>query len=1161
MASLKDARKRLADIFSQPKVTNALKAAQSAYNLVTPPTPARQIFQQVAPKAIKMGAEGIQSNNRDIAGLVMGVAQMANRAVGNNNRVPNQLRVQDIPKRKKLANALFGADQTIRTPLGSQEYLEKEYNVPKVAGLGLGLAMPILSVLPGGGSKKTVAKKAASKADDVAKGVKSTLKVKPSTNVGKLKNSGIDTFTDLSKKIKFIDGRKTSINDVETVLGVNKDKIDDYVKGTKTGYGKIPTMLRGIEADTSKMVGAMLESKNPVIRGVGNSLRGFGSGLGKSSEDVARSLEFKGMQDYAIELQDRVMRYSHEVLNKDPKSLARVYAHLSPEDSGKLIKFNELTPDEREVANVYRVVSDFINQQNFDNGFISEANYLKNKGGKYMPRLLDVFEYPEEISKFIKKTGIKIDDAPYLKKGELTKFKKEHLIKDPGYLLGKRLRQTMFNDSVVKMSNALKNTPHVSDEAREGFVKLSDNKLYGALSGKYIKKNIYEDMVGFYSTHDGAQKFLDLMDKYDNNVVRKNFKKLMTVYNPGTHMGNMTSNPIFAWMNGIAPQKYIKQVPFAIKQEKTKGALYRHLQKSGIVGTDLMKKDLADLSASVMSQVDDPTILKKIKGVDQQLINAYSKTDDVAKIAALKHWLDAGYTLEAATERVMRGFQNYNLVGYLYNIGAKTPLLGNPFVRFKGDWLRLVKNSMIDNPFHIASGLIAWQLFTTGMSKLSGETDEDRKTREGRLGAARFPGTDISTSVQTPFGELNASRLLGSVAMNDIGGKNLTGDLSDYSPFLIPQKSDKTGGLYNVSGDPVAGPLLSMAFDTDFRGKSISDPDSYAPGSSTLTNQEQNTNRAKFLARSYTPPVGNAVKDVVDAAAGKENFYGKEMSPGQAFLRLFPGVKVEKFGPEEAQAQRDREAGFADSKADALNRKIGTIENQLARGEITPEQAMSRIEALSDQRGTALEEAGYGEVRKDGGKYKVLINDEIKTINVGRVTSLPESNNFEKSIKRAKAFELSDDIITLLPQSQQQEALNELGISPSDAKYHYIAKQTNDAKVSYLQDQMPRYTDRNQLIGALVQGRAEINNKIFSTGTLLDDLQDLGYITKDEAKYIESIKSINGNLVSKKSGGKKAKAPTLKIKLPKRTKALKTATLKTIKPIKLQNIKKTKAPK
>lgn len=139
------------------KASQALNVAKGVYNLVTPNTPARQLIQQVAPKAINMGVQGIQSTNRDIAGLGMGVAQMANRAVGNNNRVPNQLPVQNIAPnnqgRQQLSDILFGADQTIRTPMGSQEYLEKEYNVPKVAGLGLGLAMPILSVLPSGESK------------------------------------------------------------------------------------------------------------------------------------------------------------------------------------------------------------------------------------------------------------------------------------------------------------------------------------------------------------------------------------------------------------------------------------------------------------------------------------------------------------------------------------------------------------------------------------------------------------------------------------------------------------------------------------------------------------------------------------------------------------------------------------------------------------------------------------------------------------------------------------------------------------------------------------------------------------------------------------------------------------------------------------------------
>lgn len=223
---------------------------------------------------------------------------------------------------------------------------------------------------------------------------------------------------------------------------------------------------------------------------------------------------------------------------------------------------------------------------------------------------------------------------------------------------------------------------------------------------------------------------------------------LKTVFNPAVRLGNKTGNYVFAWLSGINPATFAKNNHWAKTAIKENDPLYRYAITQGLIGTDVTKADIARISAELSREIQEPGLLKK---VIKELQDSYGRVDDASKLASLKTWVDRGIDPAEAVNRTRRGFQDYNMVGFLYDVGAKLPILGNPFVRFASESLRIAKNATVDHPIRTIGTLGAWKLFTDVMSRMQGETAQDRETREQRVGASHIPFTDISTNIQTPW--------------------------------------------------------------------------------------------------------------------------------------------------------------------------------------------------------------------------------------------------------------------------------------------------------------------------------------------------------------------------------------------------------------------------
>lgn len=774
------------------------------------------------------------------------------------------------------------------------------------------------------------------KVQDITKIAQGTPEVLPKSPYSSLSSKQI--ITQNGAKIK----EPTTIAEIEKTLYGSETVAP--VSGTKTSVGFLGNKLRTIENLASDRVAKGLTSNNKYVRGIATVLQDLFGGAGKSQGQIVARAEYRGGIDYATKVANDSQKYVYDLLENDTKSLERVHAFLDPSISKIKVSEASLKPNEKEAVAYLRVVSDFINDTNYKNGFISKELWAKNKGGKYIARAYEPFDYPPEVADFIKDKSIRFDLNPFKQRGKVTDWKIENSIKDPAYLMSKRLQQTMFNSEVGKYTSWAKNSGLISDTAKPGFVQLSDSKAYGEVAGKWIRKDALEDVKGFFLTNDIAQKSYDILKWYDRNPARKLQKSLKTVFNPAVRLGNRTGNYVFAWLNGINPATFAKNKFWANAAIKNNDPMYRRAVQLGLTGTDVTKADIARISAELKRGINDKNVLSEIDGIIKE---SYGRVDDSSKLAAYKTWLDRGFTEKEAVNRARRGFQDYSMVGFLYDVGARLPVLGNPFVRFSAESIRIAKNAVIDHPIRAISTIAAWKIFTDVMSRISGETDEERTIREKRVGAAHVPFTNISMNVQTPWGEVNASRLIG-FSTTFTPEDSMVPDVSKYAPIQNPLD------VRSYGSDPLIGPLISIATDKDFRGKSIADPNQNKYQGSLLTDSERNKNRLGYLARSYAPPTITDIYNIGSAFQGQPNVYGQVKTPTQAILRTYPGVKVEQFGSEQVKSYKEREKKYNEYLLKSIDSKIRSIQKDIDSGTLDPIVGRKRIEALQKQKITEV---------------------------------------------------------------------------------------------------------------------------------------------------------------------------------------------------------------
>lgn len=701
-------------------------------------------------------------------------------------------------------------------------------------------------------------------------------------------------------------------------------------------------ITKPIENWASQKVQQWNINQNSIKRNIGQFMTAWANGMPRTDADLKAFLKMKGGTAFAKEEMARNISNLRKLIDNDLTSLARVHEAMDPDfysenpslfpDDFKPATFEELNDSEKNLYEILRKINDYVHDYNFAMGFINEQTYNKNLG-KYIPRMYEPFEVPEDVERAMEEGAnfvpnkLKLDF--FKAREEVDEFKKNNILKDPIYATAKRLMQTEVNAAISGYIEHLVTNPDlVSSEAKPGFTQMV-GKGYGKLDGKFVPNYIAQDFKGYFFANKLADLLYDVNKLYDRNQIRQFYKKYHTVFSPTVQVGNLSSNFVFAFLSGIDPVTMASNFPKAYKELKEKGSVYEQLAKNGILGSDVATGDLLPLTKQTkeaMQNTDKAKGMLQVLGkVDEKVTKLYKGTDDISKTAAFLSLKEYGYTDEQSMQRVYEGFQNYATVGKIWDFASKTPVIGNAFIKFKADLMRILKNAATQRPLSTASFLLLLYAAAEAMSNMSGEDDDEKELRESRpfIPKIQLPGKDIPLVFMTPAGEVNVARYLSPYYNYDLG--NREEPIESYSKMLpyqvqVYEKAEKGNKSRTFAiQDPFLGPLVSVFADRDFRGKSIQDPEATRYRSSGATAQEKTLNQLNYIMRSQFPYWSNA-QDMYLAMQYGEDFYGRERNGWQSIVNNI--IKIENFSP--AKYREVAEKGYL-----SLDYQIQSYEKEL----------------------------------------------------------------------------------------------------------------------------------------------------------------------------------------------------------------------------------------
>jgi len=642
--------------------------------------------------------------------------------------------------------------------------------------------------------------------------------------------------------------------------------------------------LKSIEKFSGKEIKSQVTA-NGMIR---DAIDSFLPNVNLSDSQQKTKRGFTGEKEMGKEMTGRLVigLKSHPAYNYD--SMERIHQVMDPEASQNVVgpapelaKYEDLSEAEREMHDYLRSINNYIHETNYSKGLIDEETYNRFKGN-YIARMYEEIEMAEVESDF--KSGA-IDTNIYKARKELSDQMQS--VRDPLFLTMKRFGQTMQNVAVADYINAIAADPENSLTAEEfenlekteksKYTKLtvdSKGKRFGQLEGKYVLNTYVEDLKNQQFLSKYMNDFHSLVSLYDRNIFRQMTKQGLTVFNPATRLVNIISGFHFANLAGVDGISFARN-RVAAKEDFASGITedIEHLFRSGVLSMSNIEHELspsksddktghqeetgAELISPISEEAKNETFTGGIlrvgkaakdnyESISKMARRSYGRSDDVAKLAAYKSLIEQGFSKEEATDKVAKAMQNYSSVGKAYSLGAKIPFIGNAFVRFQADLLRISANAMIDKPVTTAMYVGSIYALSRLTSYLSGEDDEERLIRTDRPFTPDMFGIPLMWKVGDM--EVNMAKFMTPYYTYDLGARDEGTFNTKFLPFDL---TFKDGGFHLRSGDPTLGWVVDLGRNKDFRSKSITNPDGNA-----LDEKDARMNQFIYAMRNS---IGNAV--------------------------------------------------------------------------------------------------------------------------------------------------------------------------------------------------------------------------------------------------------------------------------------------------------------
>jgi len=330
-------------------------------------------------------------------------------------------------------------------------------------------------------------------------------------------------------------------------------------------------------------------------------------------------------------------------------------------------------------------------------------------GELYMPRMYATKEAEAAARKFPVSGGPKVK-APYAKAREkipLAARKEMGEILEPAYPVTKRLIQESMDIETAKLFEAVaKHGEWIDDVWREGLAAkaLPNTKPYGALAGKFVTPQVYNDVTELNRIRS------DVGSLYDSIIGTWKLGKV--TLNPATHFRNTISNSILLDLSGTDHVAQGKLMVRAIKEIKSGSGEFKTAQKYFARTTMISGELLDDMLRTVQTE--------KASGL-QKTINVWNKafgkaTGTPAKIYQQEEFIfkfmkyleqrEQGKSIIGAVQEANKWLFDYGDLSKFEKVYVRKVM---PFYTFPRKALPRVLEAAADRPLTLAKyPLLAW---------------------------------------------------------------------------------------------------------------------------------------------------------------------------------------------------------------------------------------------------------------------------------------------------------------------------------------------------------------------------------------------------------------------------------------------------------------------
>ena len=483
----------------------------------------------------------------------------------------------------------------------------------------------------------------------------------------------------------------------------------------------------------------------------------------------------------------------------------------------------------------------------------------------------------------------------------------------------------------------------VPDSTRTGTIQ----KTYGALAGKYIPREIYENIFQINKIAEGPGSTFGKGYRALNQV----WKASKTAWNPTVHINNMVSNLVLldlvdgsarllpsavtAFKNQSAG-KSVKILEEAsnlgvfssnyVKQELKGGILDPDNIKPAYYNVD-PKKDVFENGVNLTSFIYKDLIVKNKLGLSK-LSEYYGLEDSIFRLALYMDRRNKGYSKVRAAQDARKSFIDYNIQAPGINALRNLP---TPFLAYTYRVVPILAETAVVRPWKFAKyAVLGYGLNNLGELLGEGAPQAERaamtEEQKGKIGGLPFlPHKNIKIPTTDASRYVNVTRF---VPGGDIF------DLNSGQIPLVPQPLQANFGLAGELLFPMLG--IDLFRGDKIKGQGVSEFDDFSV-------------RANFALKKLIPNFpfipGSYSTERIRKAREDRSPLRRDETEFMAFLNTL-GFKINK-----ADVSRLRTIkGFEfRKKVKGIQEKIRIEANKVASGKITELEYNRKVNELNEE--------------------------------------------------------------------------------------------------------------------------------------------------------------------------------------------------------------------